>query len=90
MLKFLDLSGANVCTSCRSRQELFNEYLLAKFGVDTAENEPCKVCPISLEKMNKLIKLLNPLLTDRPGTAGSPSPPLGTGTLPPFGTGTLY
>ena len=24
-----------------------NEYLLAKFGFDTAENEPCKVCPIS-------------------------------------------
>ena len=21
-----------------------NEYLLAKFGVDTEENEPCKVC----------------------------------------------
>ena len=24
-----------------------NEYLLAKIGVDTAENEPCKVCPLS-------------------------------------------
>ena len=24
-----------------------NEYLLAKFGFDTAENEPCKVCPLS-------------------------------------------
>jgi len=23
------------------------EYLLAKFGFDTAENEPCKVCPLS-------------------------------------------
>ena len=32
---------------CRSRQELSNEYLLAKIGVDTAENEPCKVCPLS-------------------------------------------
>ena len=28
---------------CRSRQELSNEYLLAKIGVDTAENEPLKV-----------------------------------------------
>ena len=28
---------------CRSRRELSNEYLLAKIGVDTAENEPCKV-----------------------------------------------
>ena len=24
-----------------------NEYLLAKIGFDTAENEPCKVCPLS-------------------------------------------
>ena len=24
-----------------------NEYLLAKFGFDTAEKEPCKVCPLS-------------------------------------------
>ena len=43
-LNFLDLSGAKVCKSCRSRQELSNEYLLAKFGVDTEENEPYKVC----------------------------------------------
>ena len=28
---------------CRSRRELSNEYLLAKFGFDTAENEPLKV-----------------------------------------------
>ena len=32
-----------MCESCRSRQELFNEDLLAKIGVDTAENEPLKV-----------------------------------------------
>ena len=24
-----------------------NEYLLAKFSFDTAENEPCKLCPLS-------------------------------------------
>ena len=24
---------------------LKNEYLIAKFGLDTAENEPCQVCP---------------------------------------------
>ena len=29
---------------CRSRRELSNEYLLAKIGVDTAENEPLEVC----------------------------------------------
>jgi len=28
---------------CRSRRELSNEYLLAKIGFDTAENEPLKV-----------------------------------------------
>ena len=28
---------------CRSRRELSNTYLLAKFGFDTPENEPCKV-----------------------------------------------
>ena len=29
---------------CRSRGELSNAYLLAKFGFDTAENEPSKFC----------------------------------------------
>ena len=28
---------------CRSRRELSNAYLLAKFGFDTTENEPFKV-----------------------------------------------
>ena len=42
-------NGAKVqrSASCRSRRELSNEYLLATFGFDTAENEPCKVCPLS-------------------------------------------
>ena len=31
---------------CRSRRELSNAYLLAKFGFDTAENEPPKVLPL--------------------------------------------
>ena len=31
---------------CRSRRELTNAYLLAKFRFDTAENEPSKVWPI--------------------------------------------
>ena len=31
---------------CRSRRELSNAYLLAKFGFDTAENEPSEVWPI--------------------------------------------
>ena len=29
------------------RDSYSNEYLLAKFGFDTAESEPCKVCPLS-------------------------------------------
>ena len=39
---------------CRSRWELSNEYLLAKFGFDTAENEPCKVCPLSAYRSPRL------------------------------------
>ena len=35
-----DWNGAKACKSCRSCQELSNECLLAKFGFDTAENEP--------------------------------------------------
>ena len=40
------LSGKGVRsgdTVCRSRRELSNAYLLAKIGVDTAENEPLEV-----------------------------------------------
>ena len=33
---------------CRSRRELSNEYFLAKFDFDPAENEPCEVCPLSV------------------------------------------
>ena len=44
--KYWGLSGAKACKSCRSRHELSNAYLLARFGVDTAENESLKVCLI--------------------------------------------
>ena len=36
---------------CRSRRELSNEYLLADFGVDIAENEPCKVRKFELSRI---------------------------------------
>ena len=39
---------------CRSRRELSNDYSLAKFGFDTAENEPCKVCPLSAYRSPRL------------------------------------
>ena len=48
-LQYWGLSGAKACTSCRSRQELSNEYFLAKFGVGTEENEPYKVCSFGWE-----------------------------------------
>ena len=43
------LSGKGVrseVTVRRSRRELSNAYFLAKFGFDTAENEPSKVWPL--------------------------------------------
>ena len=39
LLKFCGWSGAKEYQSDRSRQELSNEYLVAKIGFDTAENE---------------------------------------------------
>ena len=49
---------------CRSRRELSNEYLLAKFRLDglasllacldTVENEPCEVCKFELSEMLNL------------------------------------
>ena len=39
---------------CRSRRELSNEYLVAKIGFDTAENELCKVCPLSVYRSPRL------------------------------------
>ena len=38
-----DSKGAKVCKSCRSRKMLKDEYLVAKIGFDTEENEPSKV-----------------------------------------------
>ena len=55
LLKYWGLSGAKACTSCRSRRELSNEYLLAKIGVDTAENEPCKDLQASSALWNREI-----------------------------------
>ena len=58
---------------CRSRRELSNEYLLAKFGFDTAENEPCKVCPLSAYRspryanMQRYVAALGGALQDEEG-----------------------
>ena len=58
---------------CRSRRELSNEYLvlLAEFRFDTAEKEPCKVCPLSAYRSLIII------ITDHSG----PSAPRNCGML---------
>ena len=65
---------------CRSRRDLSNAYLLAKFGFDTAENESSKVCPIERCSQPFLVaKQVAPRLLDwsrraraaRPGRARS-------------------
>ena len=38
---------------------LKNEYLLAKFGLDTAENEPSQVCPIPRHLMQRRQRALS-------------------------------
>ena len=41
---------ANLVDLNRSLKILQKYKLLAKFGFDTAENEPCKVCPLSADR----------------------------------------
>ena len=43
--KKCDFGAVQRSALCRSRRELSNSFFLAKFGLDTAENEPCQVCP---------------------------------------------
>ena len=43
-----DSKTVQMSALCRSRREVSNVYLLAKFGFDTAENEPRKVCTLSV------------------------------------------
>ena len=46
---------AKACKSCRSRQEPSNEYLLAKFGFDKAENGALKFAK-NLPKVSKYVR----------------------------------
>ena len=48
LLKFWVQSGAKGWKSCRSRKIWKNAPFLAIVAVDTAENEPSKVCPLSV------------------------------------------
>ena len=45
---FLFIGGFDSSALCKSRRELSLVYFLAKFGFDTAETEPCKVCSLFL------------------------------------------
>ena len=57
---------------CRSRRELSSEYLLAKFDFDTAENEPCKVCPLSAYRSPRFMTLIKEERGDLVGGVGLP------------------
>ena len=46
-------------------------YLLAKFGFDTAENEPCKVCPIDFARSSGAAVQQRPLVIIRAVLAGA-------------------
>ena len=46
---------------CRSRAELSNEYLLSKFGFDTAENEPSHFVSSSSRDLNLNSEISNRL-----------------------------
>ena len=55
--------GANEGKPCRPRKMLQHEYLVAKIGVDRAENEPSKVSPkggskLAVSGVNNMITLL--------------------------------
>ena len=50
------MSGAKICKSYRSREELSNKHLLAKIGFGTAENEPPKVtCKFSISSLRVIL-----------------------------------
>ena len=50
----MDSKAVQRSALCRSRREFPNEYLLAKFGFNIAENEPCKVFPLSAYRSLRL------------------------------------
>ena len=52
---------------CRSQREISNAYLHAKFGFDTAKNEPCKVCTLSAYRSPRSSHILEQLDTKQDG-----------------------
>ena len=86
MVFLLGSKGAKMCKSCRSREELSNEYLLPKFSVDTAENGPLKVC----NKIAKRQKQVRQNKRETPSARGerttSTTTPSRTSTMLPLPT----
>ena len=58
MLKFWVESGAKGWKSCRSRKIWKNAPTLAIVAVDTAENEPFEVCPLSVYRSLRLFVMV--------------------------------
>ena len=53
---------------CRSQRELSNACSLAKFGFDTAENEPCKVCRNLAAQLAAALRNKTGLLAEHAGS----------------------
>ena len=75
---------------CRSRRELSNAYLLAKFRFDTAENEPSKVCNIERASLKETVGPRAPRAPGAGAGAGArpakrPSPRASPARRPPRG-----
>ena len=65
-LKFWDWRTVQRSALCRSRRDLSNEYLLAKIGVDTAENEPLEVWRENSIQYSLHSLIVSPLSADKP------------------------
>ena len=56
--RWFDSNAVQRSALCKSRLEPSNEHLFAKVGFDTAENEPCEVCPLSAYRSPRLLVTL--------------------------------
>ena len=60
---------------CRYRRELSNAYFLAKFCVDTAESEPCQVCPTEQPRSILCTSVWHAASTPRPAPGAGDTEP---------------
>ena len=61
------------CVDLGESVQTHTEYFLAKFSLDTAENEPCQVCPIP----RSAAAVRFPVVGDGPGDAFAAKGPAG-------------